>query len=227
MDCLWCGEEIILTMSWSNFIVLPTKKVLCPTCAEGLEIISGPRCSICSRSYEDKICPDCQKWKKQTNGEDILTKNHSIYRYNTTIQAMVTKWKYRGDYCLGRIFNDSFLRGFADVYGSLGSDAIVVPIPLSQDRLLERGFNQATMLAEFLQVEKREVLTRIHSEKQSKKTRLERITTKNPFFLHETVKKAVVLVDDIYTTGSTLRHAAGLLKESGCPQVYSFTLIRG
>ncbi|WP_404454317.1 ComF family protein [Virgibacillus necropolis] len=227
MDCLWCNEEIILTMTWSNFLLLPTQRALCVNCAEGLEIISGSRCSICSRSYDEAICPDCQKWRKQTNGEDIILKNYSIYTYNTAIQAMITKWKYRGDYCLGDIFKDSFIKSFEDVFGFLAKESVLVPIPLSQERLNERGFNQAKMLTDFLPMEKREILTRVHGEKQSKKTRYERITAQNPFSLNETVKKVVILVDDIYTTGTTLRHAARLLREAGCPGVYTFTLIRG
>ncbi|ASN04721.1 ComF family protein [Virgibacillus necropolis] len=226
MDCLWCDEEIMEQMTWSDFLLLPSKRSLCANCAAGLEFISGSRCSICSRSSEETLCLDCQKWKK-AEGEDVLTKNHSIFTYNTTIQEMITKWKYRGDYCLGEIFKDTVVQSFETAFGYVERDLIVVPIPLSQERLTERGFNQAKMLTDFLPVETKEILTRIHSEKQSKKTRKERITTRNPFSLQETVKKNVILVDDIYTTGATLRHAARLLREAGCPQVYSFTLIRG
>jgi len=95
------------------------------------------------------------------------------------------------------------------------------------ERLQERGFNQAEVLAAFLPIENRSLLTRIHSEKQSKMTRSERISTKNPFEIVGHINKKVILVDDIYTTGRTLRHAATLLKEHGCPQVYAYTLIRG
>lgn len=227
MDCLWCDEEIIANMSWSNFILLPTKKVLCANCASGLEWITGPRCSICSRPCVDQICSDCQKWQNPAQGEDMLTSNQSIFSYNTMIQDMVTKWKYRGDYCLGEIFKDACIRSFDMAFGSRVGDSIVVPIPLSLERLQERGFNQANVLADFLPVDKREILTRVDSEKQSKKTRFERITTTNPFSLNETVKDAVILVDDIYTTGTTLRHAAKLLRVAGCPRVDAFTLIRG
>lgn len=227
MDCLWCDEEIIPTMSWSNFLLLPSKKVLCLNCAHGLEVINGSRCSACSRPCGDLICSDCQKWRDIAKGEDTLTKNYSIFQYNPVIQAMITKWKYRGDYCLGGIFKESFMQSYEAIFGSLKKDSIMVPIPLSEERLKERGFNQATMLADFLPVEKKEILMRIHGEKQSKKTRMERITTRNPFSLNETVKKTVILVDDIYTTGTTLRHAASILREAGCPRVYAFTLIRG
>src|SRR5690625_1097913 len=78
-----------------------------------------------------------------------------------------------------------------------------------------------------LPAENKDILTRIHSEKQSKKTRSERLSADNPFVAAKKVNKPVILVDDIYTTGTTLRHAATLLKEQGCPEVYAYTLIRG
>ncbi|MFZ3576900.1 phosphoribosyltransferase family protein [Virgibacillus sp. DJP39] len=227
MYCLWCDEEIISTVTWSNFLLLPSQKKICSNCADGLEIIGGSRCSVCSRSCEDATCPDCVKWESLFVGGDTLTKNYSIYSYNPAIQAIVTKWKYRGDYCLGELFQQTIRQTFAKEFGTLPSNSILVPIPLSQERMKERGFNQAKILSDFLPLKTRDVLTRIHGEKQSKKTRFERITAQNPFFLNETVKKTVILVDDIYTTGTTLRHAASLLLENGCPEVYALTLIRG
>lgn len=70
------------------------------------------------------------------------------------------------------------------------------------------------------------VFSRMFSEKQAKKSRFERIMMKNPFKQTEPFNKPVVLVDDIYTTGRTLRHAAQLLTENGCPEVYALTLCR-
>ncbi|WP_245837214.1 ComF family protein [Virgibacillus phasianinus] len=153
--------------------------------------------------------------------------NQSVFLYNPAIKEMISKWKYRGDYCLGDIFKESFVQTFKTAFGNEINDSIVVPIPLSDERLLERGFNQSAMLADYLQVEKKEILTRIHGEKQSKKTRIERISARNPFSLNAVVSNKVILIDDIYTTGATLRHAATLLQEAGCPKVSSFTLIRG
>jgi len=51
--------------------------------------------------------------------------------------------------------------------------------------------------------------------------------TVNPFNLVKSLNNPVLLVDDIYTTGRTLRHAAQLLKEAGCQEVYALTLCRG
>ncbi len=107
-------------------------------------------------------------------------------------------------------------------YGS----PLIVPIPLSDERLYERAFNQAEVIAKWIQPEIDLILRREHREKQSKKSRHERITSKNPFILTKTINKPVLLVDDIYTTGTTLRHASTMLKKHGCPRVDAFTLIR-
>jgi len=139
---------------------------------------------------------------------------------------MLYKWKYRGDYELGYAFEREYSKGFAKVRKRAGKNAVIVPVPLSEERLSERGFNQAEMLAGFLKVKKSVVLKRRHSEKQSKKSRSERLASENPFQMQESIQTPVILVDDIYTTGSTLHQAAAVLKQNGAPFVAGYTLIR-
>ncbi|MFC2947265.1 ComF family protein [Virgibacillus sediminis] len=155
--------------------------------------------------------------------------NHSLFTYNSAIKEMVAAWKYRGDYQIGSIFKAAMTTSYQRKFSTIHKDhkeMLAVPIPLSQERMNERGFNQAQMLAEYLPLKTASVLTRHHGEKQSKKSRAERVGTKNPFEVKRQLNKPVVLVDDIYTTGTTLRHAAELLKQNDCPAVYSLTLIR-
>lgn len=224
MHCLWCHELIIPEVSWENIFIFKQQKQLCWSCVRTLEIIHGPRCRRCSRKNEETICGDCLQWQKR---HDQLEFNYSVYTYNEQMQAMVTKWKYRGDYTLGNAFGQNFREIYTEVFSFLRGDVCVVPIPLSKDRMKERGFNQAKMLASFLPAMPYDVLRRTHSEKQSKKTRRERLAAANPFTLTKKVSKPVILIDDIYTTGTTLRHAAALLRRQGCPEIYAYTLIRG
>ncbi|WLV23986.1 ComF family protein [Aciduricibacillus chroicocephali] len=151
--------------------------------------------------------------------------NQSVYTYNSHMKEMIYQWKYRGDYEVGF----SFMQDINDAFRKLGTEkkTIVVPIPLSEERLAERGFNQALQLASFIPKKSALLLRRVHGEKQSKKTRRERITAENPFIIEEKVEKPVILVDDIYTTGATLHKAAAVLKRAGCPRVESLTLVRG
>src|SRR5699024_607662 len=103
----------------------------------------------------------------------------------------------------------------------------IIPVPLSRERLKERAFNQAAILAGFLTSEPLHALTRVHGEKQSKKTRKERMSAVNPFKSIKQLNKPAILVDDIYTNGNTFRHAANKVKQAGWPEVYGLTLIRG
>ncbi len=143
------------------------------------------------------------------------------------MKDIITKWKYRGDYVLGHMFADVFYETFQRVFSNLKEEVLVVPIPLSDERLAERGFNQAEMLAHFLCEQPSSFVERVQGEKQSKKTRQERILSKNHFKIKKRINKPVILVDDIYTTGATLRHVAVQLRKNGCPKVYGFTLARG
>lgn len=226
MNCLWCHDELLLEVNWSN-VIFPTKaQLICGTCEKELVPLSGKRCRRCSRESQFDVCQDCLWWENYHHGEDIMEYNYSVFPYTTHIQDMIAKWKYRGDYELGHIFEQPFKQHFQQNFKKLRA-AVAIPIPLSGERLQERCFNQASMLASFLPIQTLDILTRVHGEKQSKKTRMERISTDNPFILHQTLNNPVILVDDIYTTGTTLRHAASLLKKAGCPNVYTYTLVRG
>lgn len=226
-SCLLCQQEIITEINWRNIFAIKEETVICASCKKQYKRITGSRCSRCSRPIKDIVCSDCIKWETFYQGNDPLTKNVSIYEYDEHMKDFITKWKYRGDYILAEIFREPFRQAFRQHFANRVNDYAIVPIPLSEERLNVRAFNQAYMLASFLSAEPIECFIRIHNEKQSKKTRYERLMTKNPFTLKERIKKPTILVDDIYTTGRTLRHAASLLRASGCPKVYSYTLIRG
>lgn len=229
MICLWCHEQIDESIHWGNVFWPKQLKEICNRCEKKLIFIGGPTCRRCGKSSSEKVCHDCQWWEKQLI-DDPLKENISIFTYNDFMREVIAQWKYRGDYVLIRMFQHYFAKKFSKHFQSIVKDTIIVPIPLSEERLLERRFNQAEALTTLLPERKNVVtnlLYRRHGEKQAKKTRQERIQSNNPFMIHSPVKKRVILIDDIYTTGMTLRHAAMVLKARGCPEVYSFTLVRG
>lgn len=228
MNCLWCDQEIVIKLHWKNVFVPDLQRQICSTCEQHLRVITGPICERCGRSFREKICSDCHLWSQQYN-QDPLEKNVAIFMYNDFLKEVITLWKYRGDYVLVNLFKFYFRECFLKHYKPIIKDAVIVPIPLSEERLLERRFNQAEALANLLNnrgIHINSLLVRKHSEKQSKKTRTERIHSINPFVALTTIRKPVILIDDLYTTGTTLRHAAKTLRLRGCPAVYSFTLAR-
>lgn len=140
------------------------------------------------------------------------------------MKDIMAKWKYRGDYELVNMFKAGMEKRFKDNFHK--QVLTLVPIPLSKTREQERGFNQAEALAGLLGLPMIHALARVRNEKQAKKSRAERLQSKNPFQLKHRMDTPVLLIDDLYTTGTTLHWAAFLLKSAGCPKVYSFTLIR-
>ncbi|APH06915.1 hypothetical protein A9C19_01720 [Bacillus weihaiensis] len=228
MHCLICHDHLSNKMSWTS-LLLSSKKPICDTCTESLSKITGPTCPSCSRpQVTTTLCLDCMKWNDHPVWKQQLDKNISIYSYTDFMKEVLAAFKFRGDAELVTIFHKEFMDMYQRRYEKEKLD-YAVPIPLSMERLYDRGFNQSQLLANCLPLPQVDILKRIHLEKQSKKTRQQRIAAENMFSIKDPAlirDKKVLLVDDLYTTGTTLRHAAKVLNENGAKLVFSLTLIR-
>ncbi|UYZ21619.1 ComF family protein [Mesobacillus jeotgali] len=230
--CLICHAEIEPVLSWRTLLGDDQTSKICGGCYENFAPITGEICGICGRPFAfleaefrlGSVCLDCKRWEEDEQWSGRLDQNRSLYRYTDFTKDVVAKFKFRGDYVLAEIFAVDLrqaLQAFQYDY--------IVPIPLSAERLYERGFNQAEALITTAGFKPTRLLSRVHTEKQSKKSRSERIHIEQVFKLETDLNlnsKTIVLIDDIYTTGSTLRHAAKILKDNGAAKVYSFTLAR-
>lgn len=114
---------------------------------------------------------------------------------------------------------------------------LILPVPLSAKRLFERGYNQAAVLARIVahasdipldeQSLVRTIHTPMHRVAMDKKAR--EMTVKNAFSVTRpklVSGKSVLLIDDVFTSGSTASHCAKLLKKSGAVRVDVLTLAR-
>ncbi|HYK75129.1 MAG TPA: ComF family protein [Pseudoneobacillus sp.] len=228
--CLICYEVMDSSIGWRD-LFLPEKEThLCQNCQAKLQPIKGETCEICGRPFNlldpqfrsGNQCNDCIRWEIDPTYKGVLTQNHSLYIYNDFLKEVIAKYKYRGDYILAKLFAEDIKNKIKE----LKPDAIV-PIPLSEQRLLERGFNQSEALITEAGYKQTHLLTRIHSEKQSKKSRTERIHLPQVFQTTQSISGKILIIDDIYTTGSTLRHAAQALKLAGTISIHSLTIARG
>lgn len=121
--------------------------------------------------------------------------------------------------------------------GGRSNDIVIVPVPLHPRRLRHRGFNQAEKISEFLSERTsipviKNILKRAKYTKPQveKKTREERMKHMDGVFVVDKKYiqniKGVFLVDDVCTTGATLRAAARELKKAGIPWVWGVTMAR-
>ncbi|MCF6138761.1 ComF family protein [Pseudalkalibacillus berkeleyi] len=141
----------------------------------------------------------------------------------------MAQFKYRGDAELIKAIREKAVSLFKKEF----KNTTIVPIPLSEERHYERGFNQSFLIAQLLKQPMFCCLHRpIHEEKQSKKGREDRLEKQAVFTFNESFKedirdKEITLVDDIYTTGATLEAAGKILLDKGALSITSFTVARG
>lgn len=230
MYCVICLSEVNPVFNWTYFLSKEPSFYLCEDCKQKLEPITGECCSICHRPLadleatfiHDGVCFDCFRWEQNPKWKGILSQNYSLFLYNDFLKEVIARFKYRGDYLIAGAFS-------LYIPKKLFRNKVIVPIPLSNVRLYERGFNQAEAILHCAGIPSTNCLTRIHSEKQSKKSRAKRLETGTVFTVEnnrEIISQDVILVDDIYTTGATLRNAAMAMKEAGAKSVVSFTIAR-
>lgn len=228
--CVICLTEVIPVFNWTYFLSKEPPFYLCDGCKQKLVPIVGECCTICNRPlvdldasfiYDD-ICHDCKRWEENSKWKGVLKQNYSLFLYNDFLKEVIARFKYRGDYQIAGAFS-------LYIPKKLFHNKVAIPIPLSKVRLYERGFNQTEAILHGAGIPSANCLTRMHSEKQSKKTRAARLEAETVFAVENNKKiisQDVILVDDIYTTGATLHHAAMAVKEAGAKSVVSFTIAR-
>lgn len=227
MQCLLCQRMLRPHFSFKE-LFLPIElsiSRICPACQDSFSPsrASNP-CPSCHRPLTSSqvICPDCQYWQDLLGW---LLPNHSLYRYNAGMKEFMHRYKFQGDYRLREVFDDEFSR----MVKQRAKSGLIVPIPVTTTNMQRRGFNQVTGL---LNIPYQNLLASRQTDKavpQSSKGRQARLQTPQPFkLLPEAVAKIsgqkVLLVDDIYTTGRTLYHAATLMKKAGATRVEAVTL---
>lgn len=218
-------------------IVIPKGDRICPACREKLPYINEPRCMKCSKPIEQEekeYCSDCER------KDYHYDRGYAVWIYNDLMRESIADYKYRSRKENARFYIDEILRIYGRHISKLSPD-ILVPVPLHRSKYLERGYNQADILARGIGKELdipviSNLLNRIKKttpqKKLSDKERLRNLL--EAFQFNEKAAadyrlkiNRVLLVDDIYTTGSTVEACANVLKSHGVSEVYFIVLCIG
>ncbi len=201
---------------------------LCAKCLDSIEVNKQPFCPICNKKKVDwRLCNKCQK-RFALAGVLIA----SSYQ-NPLLQKIIHCYKYQYvkslDFYLGQI-----LVKFLDHF-PVNPGTIITSLPLHKKRYKLRCFNQAEEVSNYLAVELRfifdpDLLNRIKNTKPqarlNKKQRANNI--KNAFKLKRgCYGRKVIIIDDVFTTGSTLNECAKLLKKAGAKEVWGLVIAKG
>lgn len=202
----------------------------CPGCPQKLKVVSDHYCMKCGVpvSEEEEFCLDCRKRKRG------FLKGRSVYLYDRRMQRSVLQFKKNGVREYREFYGAAIVRYLEHDIRRWNPD-VLVPVPLSKKSLKRRGFNQACDIA--LAMEKRmqipvaaDLLYKKKNTKEQKSLDAEqrRKNLKDAFGTDERLDGLrILLVDDVYTTGSTMESAAKTLKEAGAAEVYFVTLSTG
>lgn len=211
-------------------IAVPGGSRICNVCREKLKPITGPRCFRCSKPLkreEQEYCKDCRKTR-------LFDQGIGIFPYGSVLQESLFKLKYGKRQEYGSFYGQIATVYSREIIRNWGVE-IIIPIPLHRKRMEKRGYNQAELIAEALgktlcipvdsRLMKRKVNTRPQKELDYRERKQ---NMKNAFFLKgENRYRRILLVDDIYTTGSTIEAAAELLKRNGAENVFFLTIAMG
>ena len=218
--CVLCDNSLGEKLTFCDLLSLTKPKIrACDACFDKFQRISEQHCPKCYRDGTSEICVDCQVWIEK--GKEVCHK--SCFVYNEAMKDFFSQYKFQGDYALYSVFAE-VLQKELKVY----RDYALVPIPVSAEKYQSRGFNQVTALLEGTKLPFREILEKYDTIAQSSKTRKERLQSQQFFKLKDSVQPPtkVLLLDDIYTTGSTLQLAKEILVEAGVKEIVTFSLSR-
>lgn len=210
---------------------------LCENCFGKIEFLSQQFCPVCGHpAISGFTHPGCKT-------PFCLDGSLSIANYNDIMHSLVSSFKYQPfvtdlQKSIRAIFSSFFTRSSQKAPRSLGGGGLVTPVPLHWMRKNWRGFNQAEILAkiisEILSLEftpnvlKRERFTKPQTQLK-RKERLKNV--QGIFALEKDAKekiqnKSILLVDDVWTTGATIKECGKLLKRNGAASVWALTLTR-
>lgn len=188
-----------------------------------------PRCALALTGTDSQHCANCL-----AAPATLLDACVAAVDYGPPWAGVLTEFKFHGDPSWAAALA-LLLRSTPWAEPAIDSANKLVPMPLSRQRLQERGFNQALLLARQLAPSKTDatLLLRVqHTAAQSSLGRAQRLQNLQGAFAVEPGRAAalrgqrVLLVDDVMTTGASLYSAAAVLRAAGAAHVSAVVVAR-
>jgi ComF family protein len=207
---------------------------VCPSCFSKIKFITSPICICCGIPFtgadeSDHLCGDC------IISKPAFSIARAVGHYEATLLDTIHNFKYRGKIAIGKILGQLMAEYEYPAF-NISDFTLIMPVPLHSKRLRERGFNQSVILAkeiagrhhiplDFLTLKRY-----IYTEPQVNLGKKERESNVRGAFdvkgQEKTLNRKIILVDDVYTTGSTVEECARILMKKGATSVAVLTLAR-
>lgn len=218
-------------------IAKPRGELICKECRPKLYPISEPKCLKCGKPIEDnekEFCFDCERKRHH------YSKGFGLWIYKGDIKKSVADFKNHNKREYATFYAEELILKYGDEIRKIKPDALV-PVPIHRHKKTKRGYNQADVLARELGKNLEipvlsDLLIRdkytIPQKNLNDKERLKNL--EKAFSLSWKVRrkfpkdlKKIVLVDDIYTTGSTIEACTNVLLQNEIKEVYFICVCMG
>lgn len=208
-----------------------TGELVCRKCQSKIIYMKEPVCMKCGKQLkrqEQEYCRDCEK------GRHVYIRGTALYDYGSMADS-IFRFKYAGRMEYASFYGRDLFEKKANWLSVVRPD-VLLPVPAHSSRKRKRGYNQAELIARELaghlgipvnttlmeRVKKtRPLKNQTHEERQNNLKRAFKII-KNDVKLN-----TIVIIDDIYTTGSTIDTMTATLQEAGIKNIYFAVLAIG
>jgi len=214
--CLLCGR--------------PTShlNILCDDCVEDLPKLEEPRCMKCQEMLSDSSLDLCRACGTRERWFDRAL---SLGPYEGAWGELVRSLKFDKEPAVAR-FLSSRMADYLTAEKPFGDIDFVTYVPMTRLAVRARGFNQARLLARGLAKRIHRPVVQLLAKRNETQpqarlsARARRENLRGAFHTIRSVSGKVLLVDDIFTTGSTVEECAHVLKSGGCEEVFVLTVAR-
>lgn len=208
-----------------------------------LDFIFPPICGICGNFASNYLCDKCKdrinlisKFRIDKDEDEEYKAHFWLFKYDD-IRELVLRYKFNECSYLNNTFSEIILNNY-EIKNILKKADYIIPVPIHKKRLNERGYNQCELIAKKLskEIDNLGYLPNVLCKNknivpQSTLDKKERINNiKGAFYIKDRnisfKGKTVVLFDDIYTTGSTVKECVKVMKSLEFKCVYVFTIAK-
>ena len=193
-----------------------TGLILCDSCKYNIVFETNPRCLVCHRPTNAMwLCSDCKAPYERA---------WAVGERCDELKALIDKYKFQRVRSAYKVLAELL----SEALPSLPSNAIVVPIPTISSHIRQRGYDHTLLIAKYFarlrKLNCQQLLLRSSQNTQQKhaNARQRQNQAKNAFIVSEQLNPNItyLIIDDITTTGATLRYASKTLRQNGAKNVW-------
>ena len=185
------------------------------------DVIFPNVCGICGKLDEKSLCKKCEMKLQKDFRDQNYNELISIFSYEGIIRSNILNYKFKDKPYMAKTFA-KFITNEKNVFEKIKTYDTIIPVPISKERMKQRGYNQSLILAKELNkylnlelvnnslIKTKNVVEQSSLNKEERqKNIINAYELKNRQILEN---KKVLIIDDIYTTGSTVNECAKMIR---------------